>query len=164
MKPLTKTLLGLAAVLILMMTTAGAAELRVFGAASMEAIEQEHAGSPFIVAVWATDCPPCRHELALLSTFSAEHPDVPVVLIAIDPADSAATVTEVLESFALPGADTWCFGDAGAERLRYAIDPDWRGEMPRTYLYDADGNRAGISGPLSADLLQRFAGRTTISR
>ena len=146
------------AVALLAATAAGAGELRVFDADSMRAIEREYAGSPFIVALWATDCPPCRRELALLSSFSADHPEVPVVLIATDPYDNAEAVDEVLESFALPGADTWCFGRAGAERLRYTIDPDWRGEMPRSYLYAEDGERLGISGPISRELLQRWLG------
>ena len=98
-----------------------AADLRVFGPAGMRAIEKEHAGDRFIVAVWSTDCPPCRRELSLLGAFRA---------------------------------DSWLFGDAGAERLRYSIDPGWRGEMPRSYLYDDDGSRVGLSGPISEDLLQ----------
>jgi thiol-disulfide isomerase/thioredoxin len=151
----TRALLGLATAL-LAATTAVAGELRVFDVGSMRAIEQEHAGAPFIVAVWATDCPPCRRELALLSNFSADHPDVPVVLIATDPPDNAETVARILESFALPAAEAWHFGDAGAERLRYTIDPDWRGEMPRSYLYDGDGNRLGVSGPISEQLLQKL--------
>ena len=46
-----------------------AADLRVFGPAGMRAIEKEHAGDRFIVAVWSTDCPPCRRELSLLGAF-----------------------------------------------------------------------------------------------
>jgi thiol-disulfide isomerase/thioredoxin len=157
MKPCLRTLPVLASAL-LVAAAAGADELRVFDAHSMQAIEEEHAGTPFLVAVWATDCPPCRHEIALLSGFAADHPEVPVVLIATDPPDNAGAVKQVLASFALPGADAWRFGDAGAERLRYAIDPDWRGEMPRSYFYDEDGDRVGISGPISTELLQRWLG------
>jgi thiol-disulfide isomerase/thioredoxin len=135
---------------------ANAGSLRVFGPTDMRAIETEHAGEQFIVAIWSTDCPPCRRELSLLGRFSADHPNVPVVLIATDPPDNAEAVRGVLASFELPRADFWLFGDAGAERLRYMIDPDWRGEMPRTYLYGADGGRLGISGPISADLLERW--------
>ncbi len=131
-----------------------AADLRVFGPAGMRAIEKEHAGDRFIVAVWSTDCPPCRRELSLLGEFQAEHPGVPVVLIATDPPENAELVERVLESFDLPGADSWLFGDAGAERLRYSIDPGWRGEMPRSYLYDCDGSRVGLSGPISENLLR----------
>jgi len=150
-----KTLL-LLAVVLLAVTTAKADGLRVFGPGSMRAIEQEQAGSSFLVAVWATDCPPCRRELALLSTFLTEHPDISVVLISTDPSDNTEVVEQILNTHVLPGVDLWRFGDAGAERLRYAIDTGWRGELPRSYLYDAHGNRLGISGPLSDDLLQRW--------
>ena len=131
-----------------------ASELRVFDPAGMRDIEKEHAGDRFIVAVWSTDCPPCRRELSLLGAFRAKHPGVPIVLIATDPADNAELVEQVLDSFELPGADFWLFGDAGAERLRHAIDPGWRGEMPRSYFYNRDGSRVGLSGPISEDLLE----------
>jgi len=132
------------------------AKPQIFGPGSMRDIEKAYDGTPFIVAVWSTDCPPCRRELALLSAFSDEHPDVPVVLIATDPADNADSVAQILASSDLVRADAWQFGDAGAERLRYAIDAGWRGEMPRSYLYGYDGSRVGLSGPISEDLLERW--------
>ena len=138
-----------------------ATELRVFDPAGMRAIEKEHAGDRFIVAVWSTDCPPCRRELSLLGAFRAEHPGVPVVLIATDPPENAELVERVLESFDLPGADFWLFGDSGADRLRYTIDSGWRGEMPRSYLYDRDGSRVGLSGPISKDLLESWLEQTS---
>jgi len=141
-----------------------AADLSVFDPASMRAIEAAHAGDRFIVALWATDCPPCRRELSLLGEFRAQHPNVPVVLIATDSTDNAEFVEQVLESVELPGVDFWLFGDAGAERLRYTIDPGWRGEMPRSYLYDVDGSRVGLSGPLSEDALQGWLDESSSER
>ena len=39
------------------------------------------------------------------------------------------------------------------ERLRYSIDPDWFGELPRNYFYDANSSRIGFSGKLTEDIL-----------
>lgn len=127
--------------------------IREFHPGSMRAIEKAHSGSPFIVAVWATDCPPCRHELDLLSTFSRQYPDVPVVLIATDGKRNAGDVIAVLANYRMDAAENWNFGEAGVDRLRHAIDPRWYGEMPRSYLYEASGERTGISGALTEDLL-----------
>ena len=136
--------------------TATASDLRTFGPEGMRIIEKENAGVRFIVALWSTDCPPCRRELAMLGAFAVTYPDVPIVLLATDPPDNAKAVVQVLASLQPPGADVWQFGDAGAERLRHAIDPGWRGEMPRSYLYSQDGERVGISGPISQDLLEHW--------
>lgn len=146
---------GALLLLVLAMTAMADADIviREFDPGSMRAIEKAYSGSPFIVAVWATDCPPCRHELALLSTFSRQNPDVPVVLIATDGRNNADGVVEVLASHGLHAVESWNFGEAGADRLRHSIDPQWYGEMPRSYLYEASGERSGISGALTEDLL-----------
>ena len=136
--------------------TASASDLRTFEPEGMRIIEKENAGVRFIVAVWSTDCPPCRRELDMLGAFAVTHPHVPIVLLATDPPHNAEVVIQVLSSLQPPGADVWQFGDAGAERLRYAIDPGWRGEMPRAYLYSQDGVRVGVSGPISQDLLEHW--------
>jgi hypothetical protein len=47
--------------------------------------------------------------------------------------------------------DAWLFGNEPQQRLQYAIDPDWMGEMPRTYFYRADGERRGVSGVLKPE-------------
>ena len=43
------------------------------------------------------------------------------------------------------------FTDPNIERLRYTIDPDWFGALPRSYFYDERGNRKGVSGLLSKE-------------
>lgn len=125
-----------------------------FGPSSMRAIEEQHAGTPFIVAVWATDCPPCRHELQLLGAFANANPQVPVVLIATDTLQHAELVNEILSQYDLTGLDSWMFAEANVERLRYTIDPDWFGEMPRSYFYDSKSNRVARSGALTEMDLQ----------
>ena len=64
---------------------------------------------------------------------------------------------------ALPTADTrpaidktgvkgerLAYGDDVPEALAYAIDPNWRGELPRTYLFDARGGVKAVSGTIDA--------------
>lgn len=36
-------------------------------------------------------------------------------------------------------ADALAFGSTPPEQLRYAIDADWHGEMPRSYWFNAAG-------------------------
>lgn len=133
-----------------------AAASQAFGPDSMREIEQRHAGAPFIVALWATDCSPCRRELELLKAFSVEHPAIPVVLIASDDMRNAYLVEFVLSEFALTTVESWQFSGAGIEQLRYSVDPDWSGEVPRSYLYGSDLKRTTISGALSRTRLDSW--------
>jgi len=143
--------------LIGLASRASATEPRPFTRDSLQAIEIAHAGAPFVVVMWATDCAPCRRELKLLAGFRLEHPSVPVVLIATDDPSQADGVAAVLREFGLADADNWQFADGNVERLRYAIDPVWYGEIPRAYLYSTDGSRRAVSGPLAEAELAALA-------
>ena len=43
----------------------------------------------------------------------------------------------VLARYQLDQAENWAFADEFVERVRFAVDKGWRGELPRTYYYDA---------------------------
>ena len=43
-----------------------------------------------------------------------------------------------------------------AERIRYGVDPEWYGELPRTYFYNNEGNREAHSGILTKKLLSQW--------
>jgi len=137
-------------------SVASAAELRPYGYDSMKAIETSRAGETFLVVLWATDCAPCRRELRMLEGFVKRYPAATVVLIATDVRANEPLVRDVLAAYALASCETWQFADANAERLRYSIDPDWYGELPRAYLYDSAGERRAISGPLSEETLEAW--------
>lgn len=123
-------------------------KLQPFTAESLQTIEQSHADRAFFIVLWALDCPPCRKELALLGQLQRQHENLPLVLISTDPADQGEEVMAVLEKYSLTNADSWIFGDSYTERLRHAIDPQWYGELPRSYFYDHDHKRNAVSGIL----------------
>ena len=57
----------------------------------------------------------------------------------------------------LAGLETWAFADAYVERLRWSVDPAWRGEVPRTHLYDARHRLTLRAGGIAARELDRWA-------
>lgn len=142
-------------VFCLMMACAVRAEHapRAFTAHSMQVIHAEQAGQPYVLALWSVYCEPCRDELALLGRFKAENPSLPVILVAADPPEDAPAIASILAQFELTGIKHWSFADAFVEPLRYAIDPRWRGELPRTYLFDVDHNATAVAGRLDAEVL-----------
>ncbi len=126
---------------------------RAFTVHSMQVIRAEQAGQPYVLALWSVYCEPCRDELALLGRFKAANPSLSVILVAADPPEDAPSIASVLSQFDLAGIEHWSFADAFVEPMRYAIDPRWRGELPRTYLFDADHNAKAVAGRLDAEAL-----------
>jgi hypothetical protein len=52
----------------------------------------------------------------------------------------------------IAAAENWTFNDDFVERLRYEIDPRWRGEIPRTLLITRDGStRQHVGAPCDPD-------------
>ncbi|WP_111642819.1 TlpA family protein disulfide reductase [Marinimicrobium alkaliphilum] len=125
---------------------AWATEPQPFTADTLKQIEETHAGKPFLLVMWEVSCPPCRRELAVLGRLKAAYPALRIALIATDEFRHRAEVAEILADKGLSGADAWLFADANIERLRYTVDPEWFGELPRNYFYAADGSRVGVSG------------------
>lgn len=133
-----------------------AAEFRLFANDSLKEITVAREGRPFLLVLWSVDCPSCLKELEdighLKSQFSADG----LVLISTDNEDYADEAQQILIRYGLTDVDSWRFAGNFPERLRYQIDPNWYGELPRAYFYDANHERVGRSGALSPELLKRF--------
>lgn len=123
-----------------------AAELRPFDAKSMDVIRQAQAGKPFVLAFWSVTCEPCRDEMGQWGALQRKYPKVPIVLVATDPPGDRAAAKEFLARYDLGKVQTWMFNDEFDERVRFAVDRRWRGELPRTYFYDAAHHAEGRSG------------------
>ena len=127
-----------------------AAEMRPFDAASLPAIKAAYAGRSFILAFWSIHCAPCIEDLADWGPLQRRHPGVPIVLVTTDPPAERARVARVLARYPLAKVEAWAFADDFGERIRYAVDRGWRGELPRTYFYDAAHAAEVVSGRLDA--------------
>jgi hypothetical protein len=132
--------------------------LKSFEPHSVEQIAVGHKGKPFVVLVWSMDCEFCQQSLDVLAKARAANPGFDVVTITTDPLSDAAL--SALVSKRLSGIDllqdAWSFGGQAPERLRYAIDPRWRGEKPRSYWYDAQGRRVAYSGIITPAVIERM--------
>lgn len=140
------TRLLLAALLALVAATSAAGELRAFTGDSLPAIQKQFAGRPFILTLWSLTCHHCVKELQTLGRLARSERRLPLVIVSTDTPAEAGEIQAALKRFGLARFDTWVFDDAVPERLRYSIDPAWRGELPRSYLFDAAHRRAAHSG------------------
>ena len=95
-------------------------------------------------------------ELGLLKDIRQKYKNPDFVLISTDNISLQSDIRQVLESQGLDDIESWAFADGNAQRLRYEIDPKWYGEIPRTYFYDAEHNRASLSGALTAQHIEAW--------
>jgi thiol-disulfide isomerase/thioredoxin len=132
-------------------SSAALEELRPFVRGSWKTILKAHAGQPTVVHFWGVTCGPCRTEMPRWGKLLQERPDMHLVVINADlvPNEENA-VAAMLAQTGLVGAENWMFTDGFVERLRYEIDPQWHGEIPRTMLIGPDGSITTIEG--AADL------------
>ena len=136
-------------------------QIRPFGAGSLAAIKQAHAGRPFIVALWSVTCEPCRKETMLITEVHRKHPHLPIILVAADPPEMRPQVLRFLAGYRLGRIALWQFDDDSAERLRYSIDRTWTGELPRTYFFDAAHTPVAHSGVVEESWLAQWLERNS---
>ncbi len=127
-----------------------------FGPQTFAQIKSQHAGKPFIVSLWSVDCAPCRVELDMLGKLRQADVDFPLVVISTDSIDKREEAVDILQGYGLDGVPTWMFADTFVERLRFSIDPQWYGELPRSYFFAPDHSMKAHSGILTADKLAEF--------
>ncbi len=132
------------------------AEFRPFSSESLKEITSAHAGRPFLLVLWSVDCPPCLKELEGIGRLYPQFMPESLVIISTDGAGNADEAQQVLIRNGLAAAENWRFAGNFPERLRYRIDPDWYGELPRAYFYAANHARTGKSGALNPTLIRQW--------
>jgi len=140
-------------------TPADAGKLQPFTGDSLPAIQKQFAGRPFILTLWSLTCHHCVKELQTLGRLARHDRALPLVIVSTDSPAEAREIRAALQRFGLDHVDTWVFADAVPERLRYSIDPAWRGELPRSYLFDAAHGREAHSGLLGEARLKDWLKR-----
>lgn len=136
---------------------------REFVAGSYQAILDARQGKAFVLLFWSLDCPPCHRELAMLGEMLVTQPELPLVLVSTDEPEMAHEVVALLNAKGLSAVESWLYADAFVQRLRFEVDRNWYGELPRSYLFDAVHNRHATSGVLDEEALRSWLVRQGIS-
>ena len=122
---------------------------KVFGEGSWQDLTVAHNGQKLIVHFWSLACAPCLTELPEWGKFLAGHPGAPLVLINWEsrpqPSDR---IRATLAKAGLTGAEQWALADGFEQKIRFALDRDWMGELPRTQLIGRDGSMTTLSGAM----------------
>lgn len=154
-------LLSICICLLFSTTVFSASYLKTFSAESLDSIVAQRDGKPFILVMWSIDCQPCMQELELLSDMRGEQPKLDVVLVSTDGLELAAEVESVLTQFTMQREENWLFSHGNSPRLRYQVDQDWFGELPRAYFYLDRETRLAHSGALTRQQLRQWLNSLT---
>ena len=134
-----------------------ALDLQAFNKQAFEQVKQKYHGNKWLVLLWSVDCPPCMKELALVQKLQQQKQDLAVVIINVDTGEeSASQRREIIRHFDLTNQLHLYFREGLEDHSRFLIDPQWFGELPRSYFIDEAGKFHGKSGLVAKELLQKW--------
>jgi len=128
-------------------------QLKQFNVDSYKAMLAQYQTDAFLMVLWSVDCPPCIEELATLSKFHQSHPETNIVMVSTNSRNQAQAVKHLINEHGLTNIQQWTFFDDSMQAIRFAIDPLWYGELPRSYFHNGKHKRIAKSGKLDEDVL-----------
>jgi thiol-disulfide isomerase/thioredoxin len=120
---------------------------QIIDAQGYQKLVQRYRGKPLLINFWATWCEPCRDEYPLLNELAKEYAPMGLRVVGVDSDQDGdlilmrrfiARYKPVFPNYRKkPGKPE---EEAG---FNQAVLPEWRGELPATFLYDKDGRLIG---------------------
>ena len=132
--------------------------MREFKSDSLQRIVAEQKGKPFVLIVWSLDCSFCQTSLDNLVMEQRRRKDLRIVTLCTDSIGDRETMAASVKRLQGLGLThhAWAYGDEPPEQLRYALDPKWHGEKPRSYWFNAKGEKIAYSGVITPALIDKF--------
>ena len=133
--------------------------IRPFISGSFSQILEQRQEKPFVLVLWSLDCPSCYKELEMLGEFSRKHTKLDIVLVSTDIEATQDELQTILTRYKLENhenIESWVFSGVSDERLRFEIDRNWYGELPRSYFFETSEEKQVVSGILSLKKLMKW--------
>ena len=131
-------------------------EFMPFDMNTRKVIEKRYIDQPLIISFWSIDCPYCIDDLKKLGKALSKNTNVQLITVCVDGKESANKAERILSQANLPQHEQYQYAEVDEDRLRYSIDPNWYGELPRTYFYDAMHQVTPLSGKISKAFLNKW--------
>jgi len=146
-----------AVICLLIGTSTSFAESIAFDKAQLAQVKTQNMGQQWLMLLWSVDCPPCFKELAIIQKLQQKHHDLAVVIINTDANDEInGERKDIIEKFELNDFSNFHFVDGEGDQSRFFIDPNWYGELPRSYFVESNGKFHGKSGLVNKSLLTQW--------
>ncbi|MBS1190032.1 MAG: hypothetical protein H6R10_1824 [Rhodocyclaceae bacterium] len=152
-----KTLTAAAAAFLFCHAAGAAGFTALDRAAARRLVDPAAHSRPTVIALWSSDCVHCKKNLRLLADLSRSSGPFQVVTVATEP--ESPDHAKMLDAAGIQGT-RYAYGSDMPEALAYALDPAWRGELPRTLFLDGKGGRTAVSGVLDEAALRSRLGLT----
>ncbi len=136
----------------LFLTTSAYAEevsIKLFQKDSYQQILNDYKDQPLILVLWSVTCSACLAEMELIQQIHQQNPKLNIIMLSVDGPEFHQEMEQIIKQDKLTTVEQWGFAEDNSPALRYAIDSRWYGELPRTYFFDKQHNKTGISGVLS---------------
>ena len=143
---------------LLMLAPLATAEMKLsdFKVESYKEIVARYQDSSFLMVLWSVDCPPCIEELPTLGKFHQLHPEANLIMVSTDGEYHKDNIQQLMREHGLDDIQQWVFSSVPLQAMRYAIDPTWYGELPRSYFHYKQHKRQVKSGRLDEDVLSAW--------
>lgn len=148
MKFITKIIL-IGSLFLTANTYAQQVNIKLFQKDSYQQILSQYKGQPLVLILWSVTCSSCLSEMPLIQQVHQQNPKLNMLMLSVDGPEFHQEMIQIIQQQKLTTLEHWGFAEDNSPALRYAIDNRWYGELPRTYFFDSEHRKTGISGVLS---------------
>lgn len=120
--------------------TAENASFRVIGGPQLLAELKTKKVRGTLVNVWASWCGPCRQEFPMLTALRSNlaPQGIPIVFVSVDEAEAYGVALEFATQFG--EQPPLLVAERPLGPFKAALNPNWPGMLPATFLFDGEGN------------------------
>lgn len=114
-------------------------------------------GKPLLINFWATWCEPCREEFPDLVKLDAEYKDrIDLITVSLDFEEELTTGVPKFLAEMKATMPTYLFITPDETAAISKVSKDWRGGLPFTVIFAADGNLSYLrQGLIRHDIVKR---------
>ncbi|BCG64038.1 MAG: hypothetical protein methR_P1803 [Methyloprofundus sp.] len=144
-------------------TQATDVKMHSFHQDSYQQILDKQKQQPFVLIVWSINCAACLAEMELIHEIQ-QQANIKLIMLSVDGHEFRNEMLQVIQQNRLESIEQWFFAEDNSPALRYLVDKHWYGELPRTYFFDKQHKKIGISGVLKSTEYQSYINKTILAK
>lgn len=137
-------------------------KIKSFQMDSYPTILEANKNQPFVLMIWSVTCSSCLAEMDIIKQVKQENPRINFVMLSVDGPDYYEQMKRIIKQKNLIEFEQWSFAEDNSSALRYVIDKQWYGEIPRTYFFNQQHKRIGISGLVNHEQYNQYLNKTSL--